>query len=174
MASPCLTATTYKVGQYPLHDLSLSRIVKPALPNQALSLEPWVKPQPDLTPRPKIHHQESTYATASHQRNLPSTHPHIHSHTTPSFDTTHTHQHAPARMRHLRRRRHGRPRPHPVRDHALCEADLNGWFQRATENELYFPPKCCGVSITPGEYEPYLDAEVLRAYQAKARGSTPY
>ena len=58
----------------------------------------------------------------------------------------------------------------PCGRHALCEADLNGWFQRATENESLFPPKCCGISITPGEYEPYLDAEVLRAYQAKAKG----
>ena len=58
----------------------------------------------------------------------------------------------------------------PCGRHALCEADLNGWFQRATENESLFPPKCCGISITPGEYEPYLDAAVLRAYQAKAKG----
>jgi hypothetical protein len=58
----------------------------------------------------------------------------------------------------------------PCHDHWVCPDDVSSFFERATENESLFPPKCCGQMFMLQEYEDYVPFEIAWAYQVKEQG----
>ncbi|KAF1851888.1 uncharacterized protein K460DRAFT_270383 [Cucurbitaria berberidis CBS 394.84] len=58
----------------------------------------------------------------------------------------------------------------PCGHHSVCVGDIPSFFERATENESLFPPKCCGQILMLQDYEDYVPFEIAWAYQAKEQG----
>ncbi|KAF2036042.1 hypothetical protein EK21DRAFT_52351, partial [Setomelanomma holmii] len=58
----------------------------------------------------------------------------------------------------------------PCQRHFVCPDDISSFFQRATDNESLFPPKCCGQMFMLAEYEDYVPFDVAWAYQVKEAG----
>lgn len=58
----------------------------------------------------------------------------------------------------------------PCGRHWVCPDDIASFFQRATENESLFPPKCCNQIFFLGEYEDYVPFEIAWPYQVKEQG----
>lgn len=61
-------------------------------------------------------------------------------------------------------------RPAPCGRHLVCPDDIASFFERATDNESLFPPKCCGQMFMLSEYEDYVPFESSWAYQVKEAG----
>lgn len=58
----------------------------------------------------------------------------------------------------------------PCHRHWVCTDDVGSFFERATENESLYPPKCCGQILLLATYEAYVDFDVKWAYQLKEQG----
>jgi hypothetical protein len=58
----------------------------------------------------------------------------------------------------------------PCGRHWVCSDDIPTFFERATENESLYPPKCCGQIFMLQEYEEYVPFEVTWSYQIKEQG----
>jgi len=58
----------------------------------------------------------------------------------------------------------------PCGSHFVCPDDVASFFERATDNESLFPPKCCGQIFMLQQYEEYVPFDVQWAYQVKEQG----
>jgi hypothetical protein len=58
----------------------------------------------------------------------------------------------------------------PCSRHWVCPDDIISFFERATQNESLFPPKCCGQMFMLQEYEDYIPFDTAWAYQVKEQG----
>lgn len=58
----------------------------------------------------------------------------------------------------------------PCGSHWVCTDDLPDFFERATNNESLFPPKCCDQIFLLSEYEEYVPFETAWAFQLKEQG----
>jgi hypothetical protein len=58
----------------------------------------------------------------------------------------------------------------PCRTHWVCTDDVASFFERATQNESLFPPKCCGQIFLLQDYEDHVPFEVSWPYQVKEHG----
>ena len=58
----------------------------------------------------------------------------------------------------------------PCQRHWVCTDDVGSFFERATENESLYPPKCCGQMFLLDLYEAYIPFEVQWAYKMKEQG----
>jgi hypothetical protein len=58
----------------------------------------------------------------------------------------------------------------PCQRHWVCTDDVGSFFERATENESLYPPKCCGQIFSLDLYEAYVPFDVQWAYQMKEQG----
>jgi hypothetical protein len=58
----------------------------------------------------------------------------------------------------------------PCRVHWVCADDVSAFFERATDSESLFPPKCCGQIFMLSEYEEYVPFDVAWQYQVKEQG----
>ncbi|KAJ4994320.1 IBR finger domain-containing protein [Stagonosporopsis vannaccii] len=58
----------------------------------------------------------------------------------------------------------------PCQRHWVCTDDVASFFERATENESLYPPKCCGQLFLLGVYEAHIPFEVSWNFQMKAQG----
>lgn len=58
----------------------------------------------------------------------------------------------------------------PCGAHWVCHDDVSSFFERATDNESLFPPKCCGQIFLLHDYEQYVDFDTAWAYQVKEQG----
>jgi hypothetical protein len=58
----------------------------------------------------------------------------------------------------------------PCGRHWVCPDDITSFFERATQNESLFPPKCCGQMFMLQEYEDYIPFDTAWAYQVKEQG----
>ncbi|KAH5074864.1 hypothetical protein HBH95_138300 [Parastagonospora nodorum] len=58
----------------------------------------------------------------------------------------------------------------PCGQHWVCPDDISSFFERATQNESLFPPKCCGQMFMLQEYEEYVPFDIAWAYQVKEQG----
>ncbi|UPX16119.1 uncharacterized protein EKO05_0006540 [Ascochyta rabiei] len=60
--------------------------------------------------------------------------------------------------------------PAPCQHHWVCIDDVGSFFQRATENESLYPPKCCGQIFLLDMYDTFVPFDVQWAYQLKVQG----
>ncbi|KAJ4381375.1 hypothetical protein N0V86_003724 [Didymella sp. IMI 355093] len=58
----------------------------------------------------------------------------------------------------------------PCQRHWVCIDDVGSFFERATENESLYPPKCCGQIFLLDLYEAYVPFDVQWAFQMKEQG----
>ncbi|KAF3047992.1 hypothetical protein E8E12_005103 [Didymella heteroderae] len=58
----------------------------------------------------------------------------------------------------------------PCHRHWVCTDDVGSFFERATQNESLYPPKCCGQIFLLDLYEQYVPFDVQWAYQMKEQG----
>lgn len=58
----------------------------------------------------------------------------------------------------------------PCQRHWVCTDDIASFFERATENESLYPPKCCSQLFLLDVYEAHVPFEVSWAFQKKAQG----
>ncbi|KAJ8114367.1 hypothetical protein OPT61_g3742 [Boeremia exigua] len=58
----------------------------------------------------------------------------------------------------------------PCRRHWVCTDDVASFFERATETESLYPPKCCGQLFSLDAYEAYVPFEISWAFQMKEHG----
>ncbi|KAL6710827.1 hypothetical protein ACN47E_007884 [Coniothyrium glycines] len=58
----------------------------------------------------------------------------------------------------------------PCGQHWVCSDDVASFFERATENESLFPPKCCNQLFILEDFEDYVPFDIAWAYQVKEQG----
>lgn len=58
----------------------------------------------------------------------------------------------------------------PCGDHFVCSDDVGSFFERATQNESLFPPRCCGQIFMLQDYDEYVPFDIAWAYQVKEQG----
>jgi hypothetical protein len=58
----------------------------------------------------------------------------------------------------------------PCQRHWVCTDDVASFFERATESESLYPPKCCGQIFLLDLYEAHVPFEVQWAFQMKEVG----
>lgn len=58
----------------------------------------------------------------------------------------------------------------PCERHWVCTDDVSSYFERATESESLYPPKCCGQIFLLDRYEDFVPFEVQWAFQLKEQG----
>ncbi|KAF1925423.1 uncharacterized protein M421DRAFT_70024 [Didymella exigua CBS 183.55] len=58
----------------------------------------------------------------------------------------------------------------PCQRHWVCTDDVTSFFERATENESLYPPKCCGQIFLLDLYDGCVPFDVQWAYQMKEQG----
>lgn len=58
----------------------------------------------------------------------------------------------------------------PCQRHWVCTDDVGSYFERATESESLYPPKCCGQIFLLDTYEAHIPFEVQWAFQMKEQG----
>jgi hypothetical protein len=58
----------------------------------------------------------------------------------------------------------------PCRDHWVCTDCVGSFFQRATESESLFPPKCCGQMFILDDYEEHVPFDIAWQYRVKEQG----
>lgn len=58
----------------------------------------------------------------------------------------------------------------PCSRHWVCPDDIAAFFERATQTESLFPPKCCGQMFMLQEYESFVPFDVAWAFQVKEQG----
>jgi hypothetical protein len=58
----------------------------------------------------------------------------------------------------------------PCGRHWVCSDDVSTFFERATENECLYPPKCCNQVFMLEDYEEHVPFEISWSYQVKEQG----
>lgn len=58
----------------------------------------------------------------------------------------------------------------PCGQHSVCPDDVASFFERATQNESLFPPKCCKQIFILEQYEEHVPFEISWAYRVKEQG----